>query len=124
MADSQYDCLQGRHGFCEYDECDCDCHDVPNLLAGKSVLREADEIINGQRRKDYGGPLESFARIGRLWAPVLGLDEVTPEQVALCMVGLKVARAMQGFHRDSLVDIAGYAGCIELIQQERDADSG
>lgn len=85
-----------------------------------TVLDEARAIIHGQRRSDYGGPLESFTRIGRLWAPVLDLDEVTPEQVALCMIGLKVARAMNGFQRDSMVDIAGYAGCIELIQNERD----
>lgn len=36
------------------------------------------------------------------------------------MIQLKVARAMNGMQRDSLVDIAGYAGCIELIQTEKE----
>lgn len=84
----------------------------------KSILTEAEDIINGQRRVDYGAVLPSFTVIGNLWAPVLGVD-VTAEQVALCMIGLKIARAMNGFHRDSLVDIAGYAGCLEKIADER-----
>lgn len=89
----------------------------------ESVLQEAERIINGQRREDYGGALESFDRIGRLWAVVLGV-EVSAEQVALCLIQLKVARAMQGIsagklHRDSIVDIAGYAGCLEKIDEER-----
>ena len=84
----------------------------------ESVLVEAERIINGQRAIDYGDTLDSFTRIGQLWSPVLGV-EVTAEQVALCMVGLKVARAMNGYHRDSIVDIAGYAGCVERIQSQR-----
>lgn len=84
-----------------------------------SVLEEAESIINGQRKADYGTPMDSFSRIGRMWAPILGLEDVSPEQVALCMIALKISRALNGYQRDSLVDIAGYAGCIELIQAER-----
>ena len=90
------------------------------MTAERSVLAEAEEIINGQRRVDYGDVLPSFTTIGKLWAPVLGVD-VSAEQVALCMIGLKIARAMNGFHRDNLVDIAGYAGCLEKIADERNA---
>ncbi len=85
----------------------------------KSVLVEAEEIINGQRRKDYGGVLESFTLIGRLWAPILSLPEVMPEQVDLCMIQLKIARFMNGQQRDSVVDIGGYAGCLEKIAIEK-----
>lgn len=83
-----------------------------------SILVEADRIINGQRRQDYGGPLESFTRIGLMWSAYLGRG-VSAEDVANLMVLLKVCRAQQGFHRDSYVDIAGYAGCVGLIQCER-----
>lgn len=85
----------------------------------ESVLVEAERIINGQRRDDYGGALESFTRIADLWSPVLGVP-VTAEQVALCMIELKVARYMNGYHRDSVVDIAGYAGCLQKIHDERE----
>jgi hypothetical protein len=84
----------------------------------QSILAEAEEIINGPRRQEYGGVYESFSRIARKWSVTLDAD-VTPEQVALCMVDLKTVRALQGYHRDSIVDIAGYAGCVEKIQDER-----
>lgn len=82
-----------------------------------SVCEEANQIIHGQRREDYGTPRASFERIAALWAIVLGVD-VTPQQVVLCMIQLKVARALHGWHRDSFVDIAGYAGCAELIEND------
>src|SRR5437879_2041039 len=100
-AATDFSCLHGTHGLCQDATCPCSCH-----ARSESVLEEAQRIIHGQRRQDYGGPLESFDRIGRLWSPILGVD-VTAEQVALCMIALKIARAMQGFHRDSIVDIAG-----------------
>jgi hypothetical protein len=84
----------------------------------KSVLQEAEDIINGDRRQSYGGALESFTRIAKLWEPILGTD-VSAEQVALCMIQLKVARYVNGQQRDSIVDIAGYAGCLEKITNER-----
>lgn len=80
----------------------------------QTVCQEADQIINGQRRSDYGGVKESFGRIAKLWSAALD-HEVTAEQVGLCMILLKVSRATQGFQRDSLVDIAGYAGCIAKV---------
>ena len=84
-----------------------------------SVLAEAEEIINGERREDYGDVVSSFDRIARLWAPVLD-TEVSAEQVALCMIQLKITRALHGWQRDSLVDIAGYAGCLEKIRRARE----
>jgi hypothetical protein len=84
-----------------------------------SVLQEADEIITGARQQDYGSPLQSFTRIAAYWSATLGI-EVTADQVALCMIGLKAARYQNGQQRDSLVDIAGYAGCIDLMKEERD----
>ena len=89
---------------------------------GESTLQEAERIINGERRESYGGALESFDRIAQLWTPVLCVT-VTAEQVALCMIQLKVARYMNGQQRDSIVDIAGYAGCLEKIANERTPDA-
>jgi hypothetical protein len=88
-------------------------------MSTESILQEAERIINGDRRSDYGKALDSFNKIAEGWAMVLG-HPVTPEQVALCMVQLKVARWLNGQQRDSLVDICGYVGCIEQVQQERE----
>lgn len=80
----------------------------------ESVLAEAERIINGDRLDDYGDARESFDKIAALWSPVLGI-EVSSEQVALCMIQLKVARFVNGQQRDSVVDICGYAGLLEQL---------
>ena len=83
----------------------------------KTILQEADEIINGERAKDYGPASENFKRIAELWSVVLG-QEITPEHVVLCMIQVKVARLCNSpDHRDSVMDIAGYAGCWEKIRK-------
>jgi hypothetical protein len=80
----------------------------------ESVLAEAVRLITKERRADYGDVRESFDTIAQLWAPILRVP-VSGEAVALCMIQLKVARALNGYQRDSLVDIAGYAGCLALL---------
>lgn len=72
------------------------------------VLSEASGLINGDRQKQYGTPAENFARVATIWGVILGID-VTAREVALCMAGLKLARLANGPHRDSSVDLAGYA---------------
>lgn len=74
------------------------------------LLAEAQRIINGARKTDYGPARENHERIAQFWAAVLGVP-VTAEQVVLCMIGLKMARLCYSpDHRDSWVDIAGYVG--------------
>lgn len=87
-------------------------------LDGENICQEADRIVQGARQKAYGHPAQDFSRTGALWATILGLAEVTPVQVALCMAALKISRLCETpDHRDSLVDLAGYARTIELIQE-------
>ena len=87
------------------------------MTAKKSLLEQAQDIVNGQRRADYGSPAESFGKIAAIWSVILGAD-VSAHDVALCMIGLKVARATNGYHFDSFLDIAGYAACAELLNDE------
>ncbi len=87
-----------------------------------SILSEADELINGERQNDYGPPKECFERIAAIWSAVLGI-EITPDQVVLCMIGLKVARGAAKTRmgvkptRDTYKDIAGYAGLPEKMAE-------
>jgi len=55
-----------------------------------------------------------------MWAAILGIPEVTPEQVGLCMVAVKISRQVNKAKRDNLVDICGYAETLHLIQEKRD----
>jgi hypothetical protein len=89
------------------------------------LLHRAHELINGQRQEDYGDKRQNFSQTAMIWSGILahkllpGLA-LTPEDVALCMMGLKISRlAKTPDHKDSILDIAGYAGCMDLLQKER-----
>jgi len=83
---------------------------------GTRVLRERDHILNaakrlisGDREASYGSAIDDFTRTGKIWAAILGLDEVTAEQVALCMAAVKIGRlCTTPNHSDSWVDACGY----------------
>lgn len=85
---------------------------APSELPRVTALRNAATIISGDRDTQYGGPEENFGRIAKIWSVILGSD-ITPEDVAMMMVGLKVARyaSRSGFQPDTWIDIAGYGGC-------------
>jgi hypothetical protein len=76
------------------------------------ALREAARIINGDRNAQYGGPEENFTNIAKIWS-VIFQREFTTEDVAMAMIGMKLARFVSnyGFQPDTWIDIAGYAGC-------------
>ncbi len=81
------------------------------------VLETANSLVAGDREQTYGDAAESFERIATFWSAIIGVD-VTPTDVARCMIALKLSR-LQGNdeHRDSWVDIAGYAALgAELAQ--------
>jgi|SRR6185503_8714927 len=84
-------------------------------LGGESILGEATRLTDRTRKDVYAHPTVNFDRIARLWSVILGVD-VTPEQHALCMIAVKLSRLIESpGHRDSLVDVAGYARTIELL---------
>lgn len=73
------------------------------------VLDEAISVVYGQRQQNYGHPRVNFQRIADLWSAIVGTT-ITPQQTGLMMIALKMARLMETpDHRDSYVDIAGYA---------------
>lgn len=78
-------------------------------MSRTEILDESSSLINGQRAKDYGDPVESFARIALIWSGILGTP-VSSEQVAMCLIGLKLSRLSHTpTHHDSWVDVVGYA---------------
>lgn len=76
------------------------------------ALREAAKIISSDRNKQYGAPEDNFERTAKIWSVILGIP-ISNEDVAMMMVGLKVARyaSKSGYQPDTWIDIAGYAGC-------------
>jgi hypothetical protein len=93
----------------------------------KSVLAEAEGLIHGARNSDYGHPLDNHTTTADLMSAYLSRKhgvaiKMDAEDVCLFNVLQKVSRlANTPGHRDSLVDIGGYVGCVEMIQDERKA---
>lgn len=72
-----------------------------------TIAVEALSLVTGDRQAAYGHPSKNFQDIADLWSPILG-TQVTAEQVALCMVQVKIARELNVQKRDNLVDAIGY----------------
>jgi hypothetical protein len=85
-------------------------------MTGELLLRQAATIV-ANRRAVYGDPATSMDLVARRWSITLGLT-VTPAQVTLCLIDLKLARlAHDPTHLDSMVDIAGYAAVLREVNQ-------
>lgn len=75
---------------------------------------QAWSIVYGARNTEYGHPRDDFGRTAKLWSAILGQD-VSPVQVSLCMILLKVSRLCHDYQPDSVVDIAGYAQATNRV---------
>lgn len=90
------------------------------LFPKETVLDESRKIIYGDREQTYGKPSKNLDCIAGMWSAYLktrGTD-LTGKDVATMMVLLKAARlANKPGHRDSVVDICGYAALIERCDE-------
>lgn len=79
----------------------------------EQTIDTALDLIKGDRANEYDTKDDAsgnFRRIAALWSVIVGV-EVTPVQVALCLIQLKIARlVVKPSHKDSWVDIVGYGG--------------
>ena len=85
------------------------------------ILKQAADAVD-ERGKTYGHPWVDFSRTAKLWEVVID-KPLKPEQVALCLALVKVARlcnAKDFFHEDSVTDLAGYAACLEDVHKWRE----
>jgi len=91
-----------------------DISPFPKCGVKPTILDEAASIVFGDREKAYDHPSRNFESTAKIWNGILAYKlnaSITPEEVALCMVGLKLARESHRHSRDNLVDAAGYIEC-------------
>lgn len=84
-----------------------------------SVATEAHAAVYGDRGKDYGHPRDNFTDTARIWNALLAdklTADITAEDVARCMIGVKLARDLHSPKRDNRVDIAGYAITLDRLE--------
>jgi hypothetical protein len=80
-----------------------------------SILGHTAKVLE-ERRDDYGEAADQFRAIAARWSITLGTP-VTPAQVALCMIDLKLVRlAYDPGHVDSVVDVIGYAALLPEVR--------
>ena len=76
-------------------------------IRATSLLNETAEIIKN-RGLVYGSPSVNHLRIAKLWSVYLE-KAIEPEQVAMCMALVKIARLIESpKHVDSYADAAAY----------------
>jgi len=85
-------------------------------MNGEMLLSHAAGVVADRRRR-YGEPEDLLDHVAKRWSLTLG-HSVTPAQVALCLIDLKLARlARDPSHLDSIVDVAGYAACLGEVSR-------
>lgn len=90
--------------------------EVPELAPHE----EAAKLVMGPRGDFYDHPYDNFTRTARMWSGLLYSkllpdEEVTAEDVALCMVSLKLAREVFRHKRDNIVDAHGYLITFDMV---------
>lgn len=74
----------------------------------KHILNATDVTLVEERVKDYGDPKICFRILSEMWTSYTG-HPITPNDVAMMMVLLKVVRNKHRVKLDNLIDICGYA---------------
>ena len=83
-------------------------------MTSEEMLQQAADII-AERGAAYGDVTSSMSATAERWSITLG-HAVTPAQVVLCMIDLKLTRlAHDPMHRDSVLDVIGYAALLPEV---------
>ena len=85
-------------------------------MTKEEILRQAKELITGDRNETHGDAFQNHAEIAEFWNIFLDkklqpMASITAEDVALMMVLLKISRNTQGKknNMDNFIDMCGYA---------------
>lgn len=94
-------------------------------MTRQDYLSAAADCVCKSREEQYGSPEDSFGTIAGLWSIYLG-RKISPEDVAVMMALLKIARIARGrFKADSYVDAIGYIACAgEIAGKARTLPTG
>lgn len=90
------------------------------MLADETILEEAQRLIYGDRHDAYGSATDSFTTTGKVMGAWLRIGrDLTAAEVAMFFIAHKMTRENYRPKRDNRVDIAGYVGLLDDIQEGR-----
>ncbi len=85
-----------------------------------TILLDAEKITSGDRRDEYGDAYINHRHIAELLNVILQYklkELLTAADAVDIMIMVKMARLMNGYSRNSTIDIAGYAKLRDEIAQ-------
>ena len=96
----------------------------PDPMRGSEILTEAHGLITGPRQAAYSHPFDDYYKVKEIFFAMTGIM-MSVEQAVLFMVAVKLARLNTNlergrWHRDSIVDAAGYLGCLSMVHEHRE----
>lgn len=84
----------------------------------QTILDEVKTILY-ERQGSYDKPENNFQRIADLWNAYIKSkpekNDLTPQDVALMMALMKIAREVYQPKRDNRADLIGYIACLEQM---------
>lgn len=93
----------------------------------RSVCQIADDIVSNDRGNDYGHPKVDFSKVAAM-ASAAGfriiencmIRPLKAEDHAIYMMFVKISRLTNKIsHRDSIIDLAGYAKTLDMVIEKR-----
>jgi len=99
-----------------------------NSTKKESVVDKAIKLVNTDRQADYGHPAEDFTRATGMLSS-LGfrfqnsdgtLRELSAIDIPIIQMCVKLSREVNRHKDDNVVDIIGYAKCLDMVYQYYD----
>lgn len=85
----------------------------------KSILAEAEDIVNGSRQSDYGDAANNFHRIANVVNSMYPQLNINAQQCCAVLMAVKLIREGFRHKRDNLVDLCGYAHIMNEINDRK-----
>ena len=94
-------------------------------MESKSILIEAENIVNGERAKDYGDAVKQFDKVADIATIMLNEEERSHMKrgclsATICvkvLMAVKICRESNSHKVDNLVDLCGYAEILNRIEE-------
>jgi hypothetical protein len=98
-------------------------HTMAKETKGADLLLEAHNLITGDRHNAYAHPLEDYTQTRDIFQAITGVS-LTVEQAILFMVSVKLSRLRTALDagrwaHDTVVDTAGYIGCLSMVYDKK-----